>query len=136
MSEVEIRTLRPDEVEQFVDLSYYAFYGLDGATREDRAADYRRQDIPERHALVAVEDGRVVAEVVIFALGTWIRGVRYPTGGIANVATAPQKVRRGHARRLLEHALAYMRDELGLWISTLYPTVYPLYRPSDKSSWG
>jgi predicted acetyltransferase len=122
---VEIRPLRPDEIERFVGLSYYAFAGR--APRE-READFGRRVLPERNVLVAVEDGQIISQVLIYEFGIWIDGVRYPTGGLANVATVPERTRQGHANRLLRASLAWMRDQLGLTLSTLDPTMPPLYK--------
>ncbi len=124
MRELEIRPLQADEIDRFVNLSYYAF---SGRTPDERSTDFIRRITPERNVLVALEDGEIVSQVMIYEFGVWIDGVRYPTGGLANVATVPEKARRGYAHRLLREALAWMRNELGLSVSTLYPTVYPLY---------
>ncbi len=123
--ELEIRPLRPDEIERFVRLSYYSFAGR---SLENRRADFAGRVTPERNVLVAFEDGEIVSQVMIYQFHVWIDGVRYPTGGLANVVTVPEKSRRGYARQMLRAALRWMRDELGQCLSTLYPTVYPLYR--------
>lgn len=125
MSELTIRPLRPEETRQFAELSYYAFAGR---TPDEREADFGRRAVPERQALVAVEDGQIVSQVLIYDFGIWLAGVRYRSGGLANVATVPERARRGHASAVLRRALAWMRDDLGMTLSILYPTVYPLYR--------
>lgn len=125
MSEVQIRPLRPDEMSRFVELSHYAFHGR---TPTERANDFRRRVRPDRNCLVATEAGVIVSQVMIYELATWIGGTLYPTGGLANVATVPEKTRRGHASAMLRSTLAWMRDELGQSLSILYPTMFPLYR--------
>ncbi len=125
MAELEIRALRPSEIEAFVQTSYYAFHGR---SLEQRRQDFAGRVTPERNILVAFEDGDIVGQVMIYEFWIWIAGVRYPTGGLANVVTPPEKARRGHARQMLRATLGWMRDELGQSLSTLYPTVYPLYR--------
>ena len=124
MSELEIRPLRADEIDRFVSLSYYAFAGR---TPDERVGDFVRRIRPERNVLVAVEDDEIVSQVMIYEFGVWIDGVRYSAGGLANVATIPEKARRGFAKHLLRASLAWMRQELDISVSTLYPTVYPLY---------
>lgn len=124
MGDLEIRPLRPDEIDRFVTLSYYAF---SGRTPDERSEDFVRRVNADRNVLVAVEDGEIVSQVMIYEFGVWVDGVRYPCGGLANVATVPEKARRGYANRLLRASLAWMRSELGVTISTLYPTVFPLY---------
>lgn len=124
MSELEIRPLRPEEIGRFVTLSYYAFAGR---TPDERSGDFVRRVSADRNVLVAVENGEIVSQVMIYEFGVWINGVRYPSSGLANVATVPERARRGYATHLLRASLAWMRNELGVTLSTLYPTVYPLY---------
>ncbi len=125
MTLLEIRPLRPDEIELFVQSCYYAFKGR---SVEQRRLDFAGRVAPERNVLVAFENGELVAHVMIYEFATWIGGARYPTGGLANVVTAPERARRGYASQVLRETLRWMRDELGQCLSTLYPTVYPLYR--------
>ncbi len=124
MSALTIRPLRVDEIETFVRLSHYAF---DGRPIEQRLADFGRRVEAERNVLVATVDDEIVSQVMIYEFGIWIDGVRYPTGGLANVATPPERARQGYASRLLRAVLAWMREELGQCLSTLYPTLQPLY---------
>src|SRR5713101_8194103 len=106
-------------------MSHYAFHGR---SLEQRRADFAGRVTPERDILVAFEDGEIVAQVMIYEFAIWIDGARYPTGGLANVVTPPEKARRGYATQMLRATLRWMRDELGQCLSTLYPTVYPIYR--------
>jgi len=124
MSDIEIRPLRLTEIDQFTALSYYAF---SGRTPDERAGDFGRRADPQRQALVLVEGGEITSQLLINDFGTWYDGVRFPAGGLSNVATVPEKARHGYADKLLRAALAWMRDELGMTLSTLYATVYPLY---------
>jgi predicted acetyltransferase len=124
LGDLVIRPLRADETDKFVALSYYAF---DGRTPDQRAADFGRRVIPERNCLVAEEDGQIVSQAMIYDLPIWIDGARYPSGGLANVATVPERTRRGYARQLVTATLGWMRNELGFCLSTLFPTMFPLY---------
>jgi predicted acetyltransferase len=119
-----IRPLRSEETGAFARLGNYAF---DGRSVEQRIEDFSRRVRPERNCLVGEEDGFIVSQLMIYELAYWIEGARYPTGGLANVATVPERARRGYASRLLRASLAWMRDELGHCLSTLFPTVQPLY---------
>ncbi|MGH2460333.1 MAG: GNAT family N-acetyltransferase [Chloroflexota bacterium] len=123
--DLEIRPLRPEEIERFVQFSHYTFAGR---SPEQRRVDFAGRVRPERDILVAFEAGEIVSQVMIYEFQVWIDGVRYPTGGLANVATAPEQARRGYARQVLRASFRWMRDELGQCLSTLYPTVFPLYR--------
>jgi predicted acetyltransferase len=124
VTDLEIRPLRPDEIERFVRLSHYSFAGR---PLEQRRADFAGRVTP-RDVLVAFEGDEIVSQVMIYEFTYWLGGVRYPTGGLANVVTAPEVGRRGYASQMLRATLKYMRDELGQCLCTLYPTVFPLYR--------
>jgi predicted acetyltransferase len=124
VSSIQIRPLRHDEIESFARLGHYAF---DGRSIDLRLTDFTRRVRAERNCLVVVEDGTIVSQLMIYEIGTWIEGISYPTGGLANIATAPERTRKGHASRLLRAAFAWMRDELGQSVCTLFPTLQPLY---------
>ncbi|MGH2459071.1 MAG: GNAT family N-acetyltransferase, partial [Chloroflexota bacterium] len=124
MDSVEIRPLRWGEIEAAAALGAYAW---PHRTPAERVADFGRRVDPEREALVAVEAGQIVSQAHIHAFGTWIEGERFSTGGFTNVVTVPERARRGNASQLLRASLAWMREELGHTLSTLYPTVFPLY---------
>src|SRR5439155_13210634 len=110
MSDVEIRTLRPDEVGLAAELGYYAW---PHRSAEARARDFGRRVDPEREVLVAVVDDRVVGQAHIHATGVWFDGVRYSSGAFTNVVIAPERTRRGYATQLLQASLRWMRDVLG-----------------------
>ncbi len=107
MRSLQIRPLRPEETEAFARLGNYAF---DGRTVEQRMSDFSRRVRAERNCLVVDEDGSIVSQLMIYELGTWIDGISYPTGGLANVATVPERARRGYATSLLRACLGWMRD--------------------------
>ena len=121
---MEIRTLRPDEIDRFVELGHYAF---NGRPPENRSLDFERRLDPQRHVLVLTDGSDIISQVAIYPFDLWFAGSRLPAGGLANVATVPEMARRGYASTLLSAAIKWMREELGLCVSTLYPTVYPLY---------
>jgi predicted acetyltransferase len=125
MSDLEIRPLRAEETRLAAELGAYAF---PHRPPSDRERDFGRRVDPGREVLVALEDGEIVAQVHLHAMGVWIDGVRFASGGLTNVVTAPERSRRGIATRLLRAALRWMCEELGYALATLYPTVYPLYR--------
>lgn len=124
MNRVEIRPLRWNEIDRAAEIGAYAW---PHRTAIDRLADFGRRVDSEREVLVAVEDGQIVSQAHIHSFGTWIEGKRFSTGGFTNVVTVPERARRGYASQLLRASLAWMREELGHTLSTLYPTVFPLY---------
>jgi predicted acetyltransferase len=124
VSAIEIRPLRPTEIDAFIALSGYAFAGQ---VPDDPGSHWDRDLDPERHVLVLTEDDEIRSQVLIHPFHAWIEGVRYSMGGLANVATAPEHARRGLAARVVTASLAWMREELGCTGSLLYPTMLPLY---------
>ncbi|HUX86664.1 MAG TPA: GNAT family N-acetyltransferase [Chloroflexota bacterium] len=121
---MEIRPLRTDEIDRFVELGHYAF---NGRPPEHRTLDFERRIDPQRHVLVIADGPEIISQVAIYPFNLWFDGVRFPAGGLANVATVPERARRGYASQLLRAAIEWMREELQFCVSTLYPTVYPLY---------
>lgn len=124
MSDLQIRPLRPEEVEREAQVTHYAF---GGRLPDERAREAEEWLQPGRNLLGAFEDGELISTATILEFATWIDGARFPTGGLAGVATVPEMTGKGYARQLLRKTIAWMRDELGLCLSTLYPTVPPLY---------
>jgi predicted acetyltransferase len=124
LSPINIRPLRPDEIEAFVALGGYAFAGQ----IPDEPSSFWDRDLdPELHVLVLTEDDEICSQVLIHPFHAWIEGVRYSMGGLANVATAPEHARRGFAARIVTASLAWMHEDLGCTGSLLYPTLLPLY---------
>jgi predicted acetyltransferase len=72
-------------------------------------------------------EGRLVGKAVDREQGHWFGGRVVPTAGVAGVAVAPDKRRKGLARLLLARLLHEARDR-GAAISTLYPTTPFPYR--------
>jgi predicted acetyltransferase len=129
VTELQIRPLRPEEWERAEQITAYAFGGRLPGERE-RESDEALP--PEQEILGAFEDGALVSTATILKLAIWIDGARFSTGGLAGVATVPERVGRGYAQQLVRRAIAWMRGELGMCLSTLYPTVPPLY---DRLGW-
>jgi predicted acetyltransferase len=121
---MEIRPLRPTEIPRFVELSYYAF---NGRSPDNRSTDFERRLDLEHQVLVLADGSEIISQVAIYTFDYWFNGVPFPAGGLANVATVPERARQGHANQLLRATIAWMREQLGVSISTLYPTIYPLY---------
>lgn len=63
----------------------------------------------------------------IYDYAQFFGGVAVPMGGLASVAVSPYARGRGIASALLDTALAAMRES-GQCVSTLFPSVAPLYR--------
>ena len=118
----EIRPIRLDEVETYVQLDAYAFAYESG---EAKIANYRRFLKPEE-TLATFVDGRMAAHLVAFGWQMAINGGLVPCGAIADVAVWPEDRRGGLAGGLLRACLASMRER-GLALSMLHPTFQAMY---------
>lgn len=120
----EIRPLRSgEEMAQYAALRAYAFN--DDRSEEALArfpAMYRRE-----WCMGVFEDGTLVAALTIIPFEQYINGGRVPLGGVATVASAPERRRSGNAGALLRTALETMRER-GQALSALYTPHYSLYR--------
>ncbi|HEX5415418.1 MAG TPA: GNAT family N-acetyltransferase [Chloroflexota bacterium] len=124
MPELHIRPIQADEAERAFEIQDYAFGGRLPEPGDFEALEWLK---PGRDLLGGFEDGELVSKVEILEFAIWIAGARFPTGGLAGVVTVPERTGRGYAQKTLRQTIAWMRDELGLCLSTLYPTVPPLY---------
>jgi predicted acetyltransferase len=119
----KIRNLRPEEFEEAIRLSEYAFqYEQSDEERANRAASFD----PKQH-WGWFEDGRLAAKVSVLDFETWIHGRLFPMGGIAGVASWPEYRRQGMVGELLKNALRAMREQEKA-ISYLYPFSFAFYR--------
>lgn len=120
---MEIRTLTMDEFEAGLDLSEYAFqYKL---SEEHREA-HRGRFVPERNWGV-FEEKELLAKLTLLPLQLYMQGQPVLMGGIAGVASWPEKRRSGLVSRLLSTVLARMNEQ-GYSLSCLHPFSIPFYR--------
>jgi len=122
---IEYRKLRSDdEYRAYARIAEYAF---NGNAHSDEALA-RRESWYERDWLLAgFEGGEVVAGLAVVPFEMYVNGARIPLGGVASVASLPERRRSGAVGGLLTHALASMRDA-GQTLSALYTPHYSLYR--------
>ncbi|MFB5764025.1 GNAT family N-acetyltransferase [Paenibacillus medicaginis] len=120
---MEIRQLRHEEFEASVELSQYAFqYTLSPAELEEQKKKFKPEQV------WAVFDGEELnAKFTLLPLQVYLYGKPYAMGGIAGVATWPEKRRGGLVSRLLKHALEQMKAS-GQTVSFLHPFSFPFYR--------
>lgn len=85
-----------------------------------------------RHARVAVDDGRIIAYVRIFARTMLLRGVPVPAAGVGSVATAVDARGHGLASALMRDALDVMRRER-FTVSFLFTGIPSFY---ERSGYG
>lgn len=101
---MEIRQLHPEEFDDSMNLSEYAFqYKLPSGKRAEAKERFK----PER-VWGAFEEGNLEAKLTLLPLQVYIQGRVVPMGGIAGVATWPENRRQGHVAKLLTHTLETM----------------------------
>jgi predicted acetyltransferase len=118
----EIRQLKPNEIDESLTLSAYAFqYELTEADREKAHNDI----ILEQH-WGSFEQDKLAAKMRLIPMQIWLQGRTHKMGGIASVATWPEYRRQGHVGKLLSHALHLMKEQ-GYTISMLHPFSFAFY---------
>lgn len=117
---MEIRALRPSELEQAWELDRDAFH----------APAWRRElflRLDPARVIGAFEGGRLCAMAAAHPLAQYFGGRPVPMGGLASVAVAPDRRGGGLAKQVCAAALRAMRER-GEAISSLYPATTSLYR--------
>ncbi len=117
---MEIRSLRPEDLEQAWELDRYSFNAPD---------EFRRLFLGWDPACLvgAFADGRLVAQAGAIGFGQFFGGRSVPMGGLSSVAVAPDQRGRGLATRVIREVLRAMHGR-GEVISSLYPATTALYR--------
>jgi predicted acetyltransferase len=117
---VQIRALRPSELEQAWELDRDAFH----VPVERREALLRRDPL---RITGAFENARLVAMTHVYRFGQFFGGRSVPMAGLASVAVVPDRRGEGLAKQVCTAALRGMRER-GEVISSLYPATTSLYR--------
>ncbi len=121
---LEIRTIRPDELELYAQLEQAAFVAGQDAIERYTEQIYR----PERENIYGLfENGELLTTLAIIYPEIWLGAGTVKMPGIAGVATPPHARRNGYLKILLNQVL----DELhakGYAISTLHPFNFPFYK--------
>ncbi|MGO4951315.1 MULTISPECIES: GNAT family N-acetyltransferase [Paenibacillus] len=120
---MEIRQLQREEFEAAIELSQYAFQFT--MSLEDLEKS-KKKFKPEQ--TWGIFDGHDLnAKLTLLPLQVYINGQVFDMGGIAGVATWPEKRRGGMVSRLLTHALEEMKSA-GQSLSFLHPFSFAFYR--------
>lgn len=126
---MEIRSLRPEELDAWFDHCMYIFGG------GNYSADWRRyfqnhwENDPWRNLediLVAVDGAEIASTVRIFHRRLFLFGEEVPTGGIGEVSTKPAYRGQGLASALLAAAIRRM-EERGMRLSLLSAGIQDFY---------
>ncbi|MGG4219559.1 GNAT family N-acetyltransferase [Paenibacillus jamilae] len=120
---MKIRQLQREEFEAAIELSQYAFQFTMSPEDLEKA---KKKFKPEQ--TWGVFDGPDLnAKLTLLPLQVYIHGQVFDMGGIAGVATWPEKRRGGMVSRLLTHALEQMKNA-GQSLSFLHPFSFAFYR--------
>lgn len=107
----DVRPMRPADDDAVVTLIERVYGFEPGAFSTAYACDWAPGRIDRDRTLVAVEDGRIVSVARIYPLDLVLGPSHVRAGGIGFVGTAPEARGKGHMSRLLDRAIAQMRDE-------------------------
>lgn len=118
---MEIRTLRPDDLEQAWQLDRDSFHEPEGK----RSTFLEWQD-PARF-VGAFDRGRLVAMSGVHAFGQFFGRRAVPMGGLTSVSVAAHRRGEGLAARVVLPCLEAMRER-GQPLSTLFPAATSVYR--------
>ncbi len=119
------RPARRTDVEHLAQLGNLAYRVSSLEKRREFYTDHPRFDL--RDVRVGELDGQIVASLVLYPLGAWVRGQRIPVTGVGSVAVSPEHRRRGVAESLMRSALREMRQR-GDAFSLLYAFRSSFYR--------
>jgi predicted acetyltransferase len=115
--------MQEHEREEYTRLSSFAFqYTLTPEALAKRAASL----VPEENWGCYGEEG-LEAKLMLLPMEVYVCGKPLAMGGIAGVATWPEKRRGGRVGELLSHSLRIMKDQ-GQTISMLHPFKFEFYR--------
>lgn len=121
---LETRRLRDDaEFAQYLQAANYAFNGPRGDSDIQRYRDI----VDPAWCLGTFDDKQLVAGLTIIPFEQYLGGSTVPFGGIASVASLPERRREGAVAMLLRATLA-VTHEGGQPLSGLYTPHYSLYR--------
>lgn len=119
----EIRTLNPEELDDSLRLSEYAFqFELSDAERENE-----RKSMAADWIWGAFVDGKLAAQVIQYPLEVYIQGRKMGMGGIGGVSCWPEARRGGLVAGLLVRSIRDMKEK-GQIVSLLTPFSYAFYR--------
>jgi predicted acetyltransferase len=123
VSDIEIRSIAPEELEPWVRTVESSFGGV---FKQDYLELERMVAVPERY-LAAVDDGRIVGgNASIPAELTVVGGARIPACGINAVGVAPGETRRGISTALMRRQLDDARER-GEPVAVLHASEAAIY---------
>jgi predicted acetyltransferase len=119
-----IRPATESDLPTIARIGAQAFPGVDAKTREKQIRE--SSQIAVEDILVAEESGRLLGSATVIPMEMWWAGTKWPTGGLASVAVAPEARRQGAATRLCDAAVERLRER-GVPLCLLYPFEVDFY---------
>jgi predicted acetyltransferase len=123
VSDVELRPLRAEDIEQAAYVEAVAFYGRPTPER----TELMRRHLPPEWTVGAFVGGRLVADVRAMPTARRINGASIRFGAVGPVACLAEHRRQGYVARLLRLSLERMREQ-GIPLSGLHTPHDDLYR--------
>ncbi|MGG1615922.1 enhanced intracellular survival protein Eis [Paenibacillus sp. NRS-1782] len=120
---MEIRQLQREEFEAAIELSQYAFQ----FTLSPEDLEKSKKKFKPEQTWGIFGGNELNAKLTVLPLQVYIQGQVFDMGGIAGVATWPEKRRGGLVSRLLTHVLEEMKVA-GQSLSFLHPFSFAFYR--------
>ncbi len=120
---VQIRPARADEMDQYGAIAAYVYAGRYGTTSDN----FVTQSTDPDWTLCAFVDGRMATSFATIPFTTRLNGEAGKLGGVSGVGTLPEYRRQGFLRRIMQHAIADMRDR-GQFISSLWASQAAIYQ--------
>jgi predicted acetyltransferase len=120
---LEIRPLRPDEMQQFDQNVHTGF-----SVPLPNADPERPREIKPEWTLCALEDGELATTYAAFPFTLYLNGRTAPAAGVTAVTTLPWHRRRGHLRRIMETDFARMHESGGPALAILYASMAAIYQ--------
>lgn len=117
---IEIRSVRPDEMEAYGRIVSYVFASEEGMEDELKGTQ------PEWTTCGFV-DGKLVSTLATLPFTVRLNGVACPMGGVTAVGTLPEQRRRGLLRQIMTEALGTMRDR-GQNLAILWASMGAIYQ--------
>ncbi len=121
--EAQIRPARPDEMDQLGVIGAYVYAGRYGDTTDNMVS---QSTLPD-WTLCAFVDGRMVTSLATIPFTARFNGMAAKLGGISAVGTLPEYRRQGFVRRIMQQAIADMRDR-GQYVTALWASQAAIYQ--------
>ncbi|MBN1476149.1 GNAT family N-acetyltransferase [Candidatus Sumerlaeota bacterium] len=113
-----IRAATESDLSAIARIGAQSFPGVNAKTREKQIRESSQIGVED--ILVAEESGRLLGSATVIPMEMWWAGNRWPTGGLASVAVAPEARRQGVATRLCGAAVDRLRER-DVPLCLLYP---------------